>query len=84
MVIDHCVLLVEGVEEKVSKTNPDKTYFSGKFSSGSPFDYPSFFICNKAVADGFYNCAVRISYDKDSKRTNVSVAIGDPYVDPTV
>ena len=75
MIIQDCVLFVEGVQEKKSKN--DKTFHSGKFSSGGAFDYPTYLLCNKVVPDGFYHCAVKIEYSKERNTNNISVAIGD-------
>ena len=75
MVVSDVVLYVEEVQEKISEKS-QKPYYTGKFSSGLPFDYPSFFLCDHRVDDGFYQCSLRIGYNKERKSNDVSVSIG--------
>lgn len=75
MVASDVVLLVEDVSERESKNG--KKFYSGKFSSGLPFDYPTFLLCNKIVENGFYKCSIRISFDRDRNTNNISVHIGE-------
>lgn len=75
MVANDVVLLVEEVTEKESKNG--KKFYSGKFSSGLPFDYPTFLLCNRIVSDGYYKCSIRINFDRDRHTNNISVHIGE-------
>lgn len=76
MVVSDVTLYVEEVQQKISEKS-DKPYYTGKFSSGLPFDYPSYFLCNKVVPDGYYKCSLRIGYNKERKTNDISVSIGE-------
>lgn len=81
MICNNVVLYVSDVTEKKSEKT-GKIFYSGKFSSGMPFDFPSFLLCGKVVEDGWYNCSVNITYDKQHNRNNIAVAVGDPVDKP--